>query len=188
MPSQARSEFALSTRVLVAELVVIALLGTAVFSGWQPPALLGYRWHLLLHVLGAVISLGNFVAGAFWLAFTGKTGAKASYPFVSAAIQWADVILSAPGVLLLLYNGGVIVGTFGGVNGAGWLRTSTPLAIISGALWAFVLVPLQHRLLELSRRDDDRDRWERLARWYSVPGTIAGLLALVVLALMVVKP
>lgn len=178
----------LASRLLKLELVVIGGLGAAIFGGWQPPLGLERRWILVLHVLGAVVALGNFIAGAFLMAFTGRARARSVYPFVSQAVQWAEVVLSAPGVLLLLYAGGALVGAYGGPTQLSWLRTSLGLLTVSGLIWGLVLVPLQSQLIALSRDERDHDRWERVARWYSLPGTIAGVLTLVVLVLMVLKP
>lgn len=178
----------LSTRLLAVEVALIVALGLLVLGGVRLPAGPSLSWFRVVHIAGAVIALGNFIAGAFLMAFTGRTRRRSIYGFVSEALQWSEVVLSAPGVMLLLYGGGVLANASGGLSSAAWLRASTSLAMASGLVWIGVLVPLQHRLIQLSRDEQDAERWERLARAYSIPGSLAGVATLVTLVLMVLKP
>jgi len=176
-----------ATRAISAMLVLLVGLTLAVMLGWQPPNVLGHRWHLLLHVLGAIMFLGNVMVGAL---LVGMTAAQKSRPldrFVSRFVQWADVAFTAPGAILLVFNGAVIAAPFGGIAGAPWLSWSVGLFAVAGVIWGAVLVPLQHRFIVTSA-DADRTRWERVVQIYNGPGALAGLLLLAVLVLMVVRP
>jgi hypothetical protein len=88
-----------STKWLIGELISssITLLNIAGY-----PLLVPYPWHKLLHILGAIIFVGNIIVTAVWLVLAEQTRDKMTLHFASKAVNWADVCFTAPGVLLLL--------------------------------------------------------------------------------------
>lgn len=176
-----------STRVILLEALLLVALGVAGAMGWQPVEILPRRWHLLLHLLGATMFLGNILAGAMWMARLGASGQRVANRYASVSINVGDVVLTGPGALLLLYNGLVLATIYGGTFALTWLRWGFLLFAGLGALWLAVLVPLQQRLISLANSGRD-DAFDRTARLYALPGATAGVIALVVFGLMVLRP
>jgi uncharacterized membrane protein len=93
----------------------------------------------------------------------------------------------AGAVVLLLYNGLVLATVYGGTFALPWLRWGFLLFAALGALWLVVLVPLQQRLITLAQSSMD-EAFDRTSRLYAIPGAFAGIIALVVFGLMVLRP
>src|SRR6266540_741565 len=97
-----------STKWLVGLLVVVGLAGLVavpIGSGHPVPLFLPYAWHKWLHVLGAVLFLGNIIVTGFWMLLAERNGNEPSIRFAAIGVNWADVFFTAPGVILLLGNG-----------------------------------------------------------------------------------
>ena len=176
-----------STRIIATQALLLVALGAAGAMGWGPEEVLPRRWHLLLHLLGATMFLGNILAGALWMARLGASGDKVANRYVSVSINVGDVVFTGPGALLLLYNGLVLATVYGGTFALPWLRCSFLLFAALGALWLVVLVPLQQRLITLAQSGMD-EAFDRTSRLYAIPGAVAGTIALVVFGMMVLRP
>lgn len=183
-----------STKWLIAEIVTISVvlivLGFARF-----PLLLPYEWHKLLHIFGAVILLGNIIVSGVWMFLAEQNKERTTLHFAAKAVNWMDVLFTAPGALLLtLGNGLIMVPTWGGI-GTSWLAVSLGLFILSGIIWLGLLLKYQERLIQLSSNPVGSASGEELPeaffqvlhRWYFW-GTVAIILPLIALVLMVVKP
>ncbi len=182
-----------STKWLVAELVIIGvllvLLGFAHF-----PLLLPYKWHQLLHVFGAVILLGNVIVSGVWMLLAERNKDRNTLHFAAKVVNWMDVPFTAPGVLLVLANGLIMMPQWGGI-GTSWIAVSLGLFVISGGIWIRLLLRYQERLIQLSSDslgsgsagELPRVFFQVLHRWY-LWGTVATVLPLVALVLMVFKP
>jgi uncharacterized membrane protein len=177
----------ISTRLIVMEALLLVALGVAGAMGWMPEEILPRRWHLLLHLLGATMFLGNILAGAMWMARLGASGERVANRYVSVSINVGDIVFTGPGALVLLYNGLVLATVYGGTFALPWLRWGFLLFAGLGALWLLVLVPLQQRLISLAQSGKD-EAFDRTSRLYAVPGAVAGIIALVVFGLMVLRP
>lgn len=176
-----------STRVVLAEAFLLVAVGAAGAMGWMPDEIFPRRWHLLLHLLGATMFLGNILAGAMWMARLGASGERGANRYVSVSINVGDIVLTGPGALLLLYNGLVLATAYGGTFAIAWLRWGFLLFAALGTLWLLVLVPLQQRLITLADSAED-EAFERACGLYALPGAAAGIIALVVFGLMVLRP
>lgn len=151
----------------------------------------GYRWNLLMHILGAIIFMGNIIVSAAWISLARRLRHTESLRLGVRGVVVTDTIFTLPGLLLLVLNGGIL-GTPFFKAGAMWLIISVVLFVITGIIWGAVLVPLQKRLSAMMKAtppgaavpvefDPVLRRW---FRW----GGVATLLPLVSLVLMVVKP
>jgi uncharacterized membrane protein len=181
-----------STKWLLGEIVVIAII-IALLNIAGHPQFLPYQVHLLLHILGAVLFLGNILVTAVWLALAARTKQAATLHFAAQAVNWADVVFTAPGILLLLANGQIMAqAAWGGVR-ASWVVVALGLFIASGIVWGGFLVRLQHRLMQLaapaasSAAPVPAAFFRTLHAWYRA-GIVATVLPLVSLVLMVLKP
>lgn len=180
-----------STKWLIAEIVVISvvliLLGFARY-----PLLLPYEWHKLLHIFGGVIFLGNIIVTGVWMFLAEQNKQRITLHFASKVVNWADVLFTAPGVLLILSNGLIMTSRWGGID-TSWVAVALGLFTLSGIVWVGFLLRYQNLLIHLSSnpvasgQQLPKEFFQVLHQWYFW-GIVATILPLVSLMLMVVKP
>ena len=151
----------------------------------------GYRWNLLMHILGAVLFMGNIIVSAAWVTLARRARHTEALRLGVRGIVVTDTIFTMPGVLLLALNGGIL-GTPFFKQGAMWLFISIVLFVMSAIIWAAVLVPLQKRMSAMMKATPpgaavSADFDAVLRRWFRWGG-MATLLPLAALVLMVAKP
>jgi uncharacterized membrane protein len=179
--------------VLGAMAVFVMTLTTLILSTAPYNPILDFKIHRFLHILGAVMFLGNIITGAMWMIVTDVTGSPSMSRFSIRAINIADLIFTGPGVILLVLNGAFMATNWNGLWSAPWLKWSLILFILIGVLWSFILVPLQ---IKFENTCEDKDvfmslyvtsAFRELLVAYFVAGSITIILALVILFLMVSK-
>jgi len=145
-----------------------------------------------IHIIGAVLFVGNIIVSAFWKILADRTGELEVIRHATRTVNLADVYFTVGGIILLLGAGHALAPEYGGVMSKNWILWSYMLLIASGAIWALILLPVQisqSRLLErLGSLDSIPDRYWRLATIWAVAGTVASVLPLIAIYLMVVKP
>ncbi len=130
----------------------------------------------VLHVLGAVLLLGNVTVTGFWALFLYR--ARKAVPFrpVARAILWADLLFTAVGATLLVISGVLLIRERGyPVLETPWLLRGIVALGASTLLWLAVLIPDQWRLERTDPADEARLR-RVFRRWNAVGWTAAGLL------------
>jgi uncharacterized membrane protein len=181
-----------STKWLIGEIVVISVIIT-LLNIVGHPLLLPYAWHKLLHIIGAVLFMGNIIVTAVWLVLAEQTKDARTLHFAAKTVNWADVFFTAPGILLLLVNGQILAQAAWGGLRASWIVLAFGLFIFSGIVWIAFLVRLQHRLIQLSTLPATSNAplshtfFHVLHTWY-IAGSVATLSPVLSLVLMVVKP
>ena len=157
----------------------------------------GFRWHLWLHVLGAVVFLGNIIVSAAWMSTAKRAGSVSVVAFAARMVARADWMFTAPGVVLVLLNGFALAAErYGGwseFQEVAWIAVALYLFVLSGVVWGAVLVRYQTVMVRLSA-EAAHDGTElppafhrALARWFAWGG-LATALPLFSLYLMVAKP
>lgn len=145
-----------------------------------------------IHLLGAVLLLGNIIVTAFWKTLAERSGNLAVIRFAVRATNWADVVFTLGGIVLLAGAGHAMAPAFGGVAGSAWLKAAYALFAATGVLWLAVLVPVQRRqarlLAPLPADAPLPAAYRRLARVWTVAGLLATLMPLAAAWLMVAKP
>lgn len=156
----------------------------------------GYDWHLTLHILGAVIFIGNIIVTAVWMVLAEQTGNTPTIQFAARAITRADLFFTAPGVILLLLNGLALAsmrwGGWSEFYEYDWISAGLALLAITAVVWVTMLLPRQIQMERISSstpggQDLSTEFYSLLHRWY-VWGSIAVILPLIALVLMVTKP
>jgi uncharacterized membrane protein len=179
-----------STKVLLGEVAAVAA-AAAIISISGYPLLFSRHMHRLLHILGAVLLLGNIIVSAAWMLFAERSGGLPAVRFSVVAVNWADVLFTVPGVFLLFANGDILAGAWGGILGSSWIVVSLALFVLSGVLWAGFLIRLQHRMIALARDvqgdTPPKELLRTLHQWY-VGGAIATVFPVASLVIMVFKP
>jgi len=147
-----------------------------------------------LHVLSAVVFLGNITTGIFWKHWADRTRDARLIRSAAEGIIAADRLFTIPGVL------GMVVFGFGaaGIGGlpmlrTGWILWSIVLFTVSGVAFMARLVPLQRQMAKLAAAGETSGKldWEsygRLSRSWDAWGMFALLTPVVAAVLMILKP
>lgn len=179
-----------SSKWLIWEICIV-ILSVVLLGILGHPRILTYQWHKLLHILGAVLLLGNIIVTAVWMLMAERTNNYPVLRFAAETANWADVFFTVPGIFLLITNGDILSEQWGGVFQAGWITLSLVLFAISGVIWMGFLLKYQHRLIKLSRTAQNEqlapEFFMVLHKWYA-GGAIATVLPLISLVLMFLKP
>ena len=155
-----------------------------------------YRWHIFLHITGAVVFLGNIVVTAAWMLMAERTRSISVIHFSAKAVLRADFLFTLPGVLLIVMNGlAMVFAAWGGretLYSLSWISAALALFTASGVIWLSVLIPVQHRMVVFSDPAEYPDSlpsqfFSALHKWYFWGG-LAIVLPIGSLYLMVNKP
>jgi uncharacterized membrane protein len=153
----------------------------------------GYQVFKVLHVFAAVIFLGNILLAVFWKAHADRTGDPRVIAHTIEGIIRADRWFTMPGVTLLILTGFGAAGLMRIPLTSFWIVASLVLLAVSAAAFMGRLVPIQRRMLALTRSAAgggvfDRARYRLLSRQWIIWGVIATVTPLIALVLMVTKP
>jgi uncharacterized membrane protein len=132
----------------------------------------------LLHVLGVVLLVGNVTVTSIWKLYADRTGDPRVIAFAQRLVTITDWFFTFWGIVLL------IVGGYGAAWVAGmdplrddWLVWAEIMFAIAGAIWLFLLVPIQIRQARMARGfAEGREvpaEYRRLGRLWIVWGSIA---------------
>jgi len=145
------------------------------------------RWLRVLHVLAAILFLGNVVVTGVWGALLFRARHELDFRHAARAIVVTDWIFTFGGAFLLVGSGVALsLGRGYPLWATPWIRNAIIGLGISTALWLVVLVPAQRRMRQLGPSQD-----AELARTYhrwNIIGWLAVLPLLWSLWHMVNKP
>jgi uncharacterized membrane protein len=146
-----------------------------------------------LHVLGAIIFLGNIIVTGWWKLMADRTKNPVIIAFAQRQVTLTDYIFTAGGVILILVTGiGNAVLHNMDYLSIRWLAWGYWLFILSGIIWAVILLPIQIKQAKMSKQFSKDgvipDNYWRLSRLWIVFGTLATLLPLVNIYWVVFKP
>jgi uncharacterized membrane protein len=180
----------LSTGSATVKMPYVFALGAAIAVVLSLP-FFGPQWNLLMHIVGAVIFMGNILVTAVWMSLARRSSNTEALRMGARGIMLTDAIFTLPGVILLILNGGIIGTPYFRAH-ATWLFVSIALFVVSGILWGAVLIPIQRRLYTLMKATPGgasvpAEADQLLRKWFRFGG-VAALLPLVTLVLMVLKP
>jgi len=151
------------------------------------------RLLVFLHVVAAVIFLGNIITAAYWKLRADSIKEVQVIHTTAKNVMFADKVFTNPSILVLVGTGIVL-----GINGPysmaefNWLTTSLFLFIIMGILFIAILTPIQKRLIESSQKEFvEKNGWkpyESASNQWALYGILLTIIPLVILYLMVMKP
>ena len=154
------------------------------------------EWYLLLkmiHIAGVVMFLGNIIITGWWKFMANKTHHPAIIAFAQRQVTLTDYVFTAGGAAILLAAGmaNVMIHDMDILH-TRWLAWGLWLFTISGLIWIFILIPIQHKQAKASREFAEggtipESYWKR-EFWWFVFGILATVLPLVNLYWMVYKP
>ncbi|RDU38080.1 hypothetical protein DRW41_00445 [Neobacillus piezotolerans] len=147
---------------------------------------------LTLHLIGVVLFVGNIITAAFWKIRADLTKKAAEIHRAVKNVMLADYIFTIPGLALIIVSGSRMAERAGmPMSGFNWLMLSLILFMVSGIIWAVILIPLQLKMIRHSAQCIESGTiskaYRDASRLWAVFGIAATLLPLVILYLMVTK-
>lgn len=147
---------------------------------------------LFIHILGAVLFLGNIITAAFWKITADVRKDPAFIHHTVKNVMRADYIFTLPGLVMIIVSGNVMAVQAGYVlAGWNWLSLSIFLFALTGVIWLGLLIPLQRAMIRHSKPSVDSGRvseaYKKVSLYWAVFGIAATLLPVVILYLMIVK-
>lgn len=159
--------------------------------------LFSYTWHKLLHILGAVLFLGNLIVTAAWMTWAVQRKDSSVVAFASAGVNQADQWFSSPGVILLLFNGlamtALAYGGWLGFTTTGWILAGLILLVASAVVFAAGIRRYQVAMMRISSEAAQAGaplpaEFSGVFRKWAFWGIVATILPLIALYFMVAKP
>jgi uncharacterized membrane protein len=152
----------------------------------------GRTWNHFLHVLGAVLFLGNLIVTAAWISMARRSQNPEALRLGVRGMMVTDAIFTTPGAILLFLNGGILSTAYFKAGHAHWLYIGIGLFAASGILWGSTIIPTQKKLARAMEKMPlggpvPPECELLLARWFRFGG-IATALPLIALVFMVFKP
>jgi uncharacterized membrane protein len=151
-----------------------------------------YLWLKTLHVLGAVLFLGNIIVTGWWKLAADRTRDPRIISFAQRQVSLTDYLFTAGGVALLLGSG--LLNAYlhqMQISALPWLIWGSALFAASGIIWIAVLIPAQSAQARMAREFASGgpipDAYWRLCRRWNLWGALATLLPVCVLYFMVFK-
>ena len=159
-------------------------------------AVTGYQISLWLHITAVVVGLGATFAES--IAFPVAMGMDARYlPYLHRLQRRINQWLASPALLIILITGMYQVADADLSFGDAWISAAFAIVIVLGGMNGAYFIPADRRLeaqvtKEIAAAGDGEiqlsEDYQRAARLEGIMGAVAGLLVIVAIYLMVVKP
>src|SRR5215471_7149934 len=139
-----------------------------------------------LHILGAVVFLGNMIVTAMWKVRADRTGDLATIAFANRVGAATDRVFTIPGAGLIALTGyAMAFRRPWPLHGLPWLEWGQGLFWLTVLLYLVVLIPVQRRMIAAAiaatgARALSSDYGALSSRW-AMWGGIATLLPLIIL-------
>jgi uncharacterized membrane protein len=147
-----------------------------------------------LHIVGAILFLGNITTGVFWKAHADKSRDPRIIAHALDGILRSDRFFTIPGVIVILVSGfaAAIVGGYA-LFRTDWIVAGIGLFTITAIVFMARIAPIQRQMRDLARSSVDTasfdwPTYQKLSRGWAVWGSIAVLAPVLAAALMVFKP
>lgn len=145
-----------------------------------------------LHVLGAVLLIGNGMVSALWKGLADRTEDPRIVARAQRSVAVADWVFTLPGALLLLVTGLARMGDLGGLRAQPWIQRGLEIYGLLLLLWLAVLVPVQVKQGRLAKGFAEGGEippaYRRLRFIWNLVGGIMLILMLAALGFMVLRP
>ncbi len=148
---------------------------------------------IFIHILGAVLFLGNIITAAFWKIVAEYRRDLQGIYNTARNVMVADFVFTLPGIVMLLVTGHILMVRMGlSLTRLSWVSVAYGIFIFSAILWTGILLPSQRKMIRQAKESIATGQltagYQRASMIWNVFGTVATLLPIVVLYLMVVKP
>jgi len=155
----------------------------------MPPAL--FPLLKTVHVVAAVLFLGNVVVTGVWAAVCFRARATHDFRLAARAIVVTDWLFTLGGAVVLV-SSGIALAVARGLPlwDTPWIRNAVVALVISTLAWLIVLVPAQREMLHLDITNDvaSDQRLVRAFRRWNITGWAATVPLIYAIWCMVAKP
>jgi len=144
-----------------------------------------------LHILGAVLFVGNAIVTAMWKARADRSGDLATIAFANRLVAATDRAFTVPGAALIALTGyGMAIRRPWPLHGLPWLEWGQGLFWLTVLIYLVLLIPVQRAMLAAAAgaRGTLPPGYAALTNRWAIWGGAATLLPLITLYLMVTKP
>jgi uncharacterized membrane protein len=144
----------------------------------------------LLHVIAAIIFIGNITIAPFWKAAADRSKDRLRIADTMKNIIRADRVFTMPSVTVLIVFGFGAQMTFGYPIETPWILWGLIMVVVSGVVFMTKVVPLQKKMYSLAS-DENKFNWEeyrKLSKQWNIWGSIATVAPYIAVVLMVLKP
>lgn len=148
---------------------------------------------LLIHILAAIVFLGNVLTTASWKAQADRTGNLHTIAYAHRQLRRMDGLFNGVGILTLIATG-LVLTEMANIHlvRTGWLFVSFALLMVTSVIWLAMLRPTVRRLADMANAALASgalpDEFRKLSARWNMWNGLATLLPLVTLALMVLQP
>ncbi len=141
-----------------------------------------------LHIICAVLWLGNFVVTGVWSLRAFATRDALLARFATREILFTDLLFTFVGGSAVIMSG-LGLAALQGLSplALAWTRDALIVAVASGVLWLALLLPIEVRMRRLARSSDGA-ALRRTFVWWNVVGWSITVALFSVIYLMVAKP
>ncbi len=150
-----------------------------------------YNIWKLIHILAAIIFIGNITIGIFWKTQADKSNDRLKIAETFRNIIRADRIFTMPSVFVLFIFGlgAAMQGDLSLVETT-WILWGIIMLIVSALAFMLKLVPIQKQIYALSSDQEkfSQDEYLVLSKKWTMWAMIAVLTPYIAVALMVLKP
>ena len=150
--------------------------------------------HALLksfHVFGVILFLGNMIVTAVWKGRADRQDDVLVLRFAQRLVTLTDLVFTGSGALLVVATGILLAFRMNAWDQR-WVMEGLGVLVLSGCVWAFVLVPTQikQRALLAGLGDGELipEQYRRLSKRWMIWGVVTILLPLHGLVSMITKP
>lgn len=142
-----------------------------------------------LHILFAMIFLGNIITAIFWKLHSDKSNDPKIIANTLRGLIKADKIFTMPGVIGLLIFGFANQGVGRIPIDSAWILWSIVLFVVSGAVFMIKVGPLQKKMLAVATGGNfDAAAYRNYSLDWNIWGIIATVTPIIAVILMVFKP
>jgi len=144
---------------------------------------------VLIHIISAIIFVGNIITAAFWKLKAEFSGDETHINKTAKNIMVADYVFTLPSIISLLITGFLLaIKSNYSLDEINWLTISLALFAITGVIWITLLLPLQRKMIKYSGEEFNKIDYKKVSRTWDVIGTISTIIPILILYLMVAKP
>jgi uncharacterized membrane protein len=150
-----------------------------------------YLWLKTIHLLGVILFLGNIIITGWWKNMADLTRNPKVIAFAQRQVTVTDWIFTAGGAAILLGAGMVNVALHGLSYASKWLSWGMSLFVLSGIIWAFILIPTQIKQAKMASVFAETgvitDYYWKLCRRWNIWGGLAVVIPLIAVYFMTFK-
>lgn len=168
-------------------LILLGLTLLAYFNVVKFDMIFSYNWHKILHILGAILFMGNMIIGPVWFFYAYYSKNVELLKFASKLLQLTDLYLTIPGAALTVLNGLFLASMYGGIQNAPWLFTSMLMLF---AMWglSIPLIFLQEKMYKtIDQEPENYEKLDKIMLNWAILGSAVMIPPTYIFYLMVTK-